>query len=617
MVILVVYGGSDEDLKFWHARARLHSTWLGLEFESSELIIQDRNKLLIANVYKDNVLNLASRPDTLSLNQSLILRKQQAIWSLECISDQEYCKLSKSALDENDTWIAYDSKQLSLSVWCGLLALGQIFYRREKDSWIISNDLRLLLSQDSEDLDPAGWYSLFQFGAIPAPLTPFKTLRRVPAGHLSRLSVREFIVQHAFRPFARCNDALTPSGGPDELMENVLNAEIDKIPPLSGLFFSGGIDSGLLAALAKRRQRSDLLLINCDFSGSSDAAFTDPEAQHARKMSEYLNCRFESLRFDNALVPDMLGRVGKDYSFVFADYSTIASNLLAHFAADLFRNGSWMVDGTGADGIFLGTSTWKWLSRLYQIPVSIRKAVASLFRLEPIFMDGRRASRYLGTISQSLHIPPLQAHVILESRLAGIAFKADSQSINEVLLAYKNYLEVFFDDLDERAQFSLLDLVHICIGRFAAKVYDPLRSRGLNPFFPFLTQDVVRTACHIMNDVQGLNQNKRVLRSLLRRDVPSEMIYRPKSGFTPPIEAIFNEHTVKSYIIDVVLSPHNPIREFVQPQKVERMFHRIWSGRPIFEEHFNFLWAYVFGSLWFDQQLKYETRPARQQIFAV
>src|SRR5262249_52361376 len=88
------------------------------------------------------------------------------------------------------------------------------------------------------------------------------------------------------------------------------------------------------------------------------------------------------------------------------------------------------------------------------------------------------------------------------------------------------------------------------------------------------------------------------------RDVPYEMVYRPKSGFTPPIEAIFNDPSVKAYITDIVLSPRNPIREFVYPQVVEQLFQRIWSGRSVFKEHFGFLWTYVFGSLWLDQQLK-------------
>ena len=330
-------------------------------------------------------------------------------------------------------------------------------------------------------------------------------------------------------------------------------------------------------------------------------------------MADYLGYRFESLRFDIALVSSMLERIGKDYTFVFGDYSTVASNLLAHYAADLVKNGGWIVDGTGADGIFLGTTTWKWLKRLYQIPLFIRRPVASLFRYEPIFTDASRPSRYLGTICQISQIPPLQAHVILDSRLGGIAFKADPESVKEVLQAQKNYLEVLFQDFDERTQFSLFDLSHICIGRYGAKVYDPLRSQGLRPYFPFLEHDVVKAGYYIMKDAHELKENKRVLKSLLLRDVPYEMVYRPKSGFTPPINAIFNNSDVKAYISGIVLSPRNPLREFVYPETIEKLFERIWSGGPVFKEHFKFLWSYVFGSLWLDQQMSAQpdSRPAK------
>jgi asparagine synthase (glutamine-hydrolysing) len=604
MVILVAYGGSDQDLEFWHERARLHSTWLGLKFESTQLNIKPHEKILLANIYSDNLLNLTPRLGMPNTEKILMLIKQQEIWSLKQFSNQQCYEQATATVDQNATWVAYDVNEASLSLSCGLFAFGQMYYRRGKNSWIISNDLRLLIPRESQDLDPAGWYSLFEFGAVSAPLTLFKSITRVPPGHSLKFSTYDSNVRHFFRPLASVNGIMSGSCSPEEMMENTLSMEIDKIPPGSGLFFSGGIDSGLLAALAKRRRRTDLLLINCDFSGCFDSAFTDVEAQHARHMAQYLEYKFESLRFDIALVSNMLARIGKDYSFVFADYSTVASNLLVHYAADLVKNGGWIVDGTGADGVFLGPTSWKWLKRVYQVPVSVRRPLASLFRYEPIFRNGSKISRYLGTIRQSLEIPPLQAHVILESRLAGIAFKADPQSVNEVLQGQKDYLEVFFRGLDERTQFSLFDLVHVGIGRFGAKVYDPLRLHGFRPFFPFLAHHVVKAGYHVMTDTHELQENKRVLKSLLLRDVPYEMVYRPKSGFTPPIGAIFNDHSVKAWITDIVLSPNNPIREFVCPQAMEQLFERIWSGRSVFKEHFNFLWAYVFASLWIDQQVK-------------
>ena len=271
MTILVAYGTADEDLKLWRERVRYHSLWLGSEVESIQYNIRPREKLLLANIYTGNFLNLSSQRE-LPNPQSLMLVKQQEIWCLKQFSTEKCYERAASTVDQNETWVAYEAAETSLSLWCGFLALGQMYYRQEKNSWVISNDLRLLMPRESQDLDPAGWYSLFEFGAVSAPLTLFKSIRRVPPGHLLKFPAEDSSVRHVVRPLDLLNRTFPASCPPEQMMESTLSMEIDKIPPGSGLFFSGGVDSGLLAALAKRRRRTDLLLINCDFSGSFESA---------------------------------------------------------------------------------------------------------------------------------------------------------------------------------------------------------------------------------------------------------------------------------------------------------------------------------------------------------
>jgi hypothetical protein len=87
------------------------------------------------------------------------------------------------------------------------------------------------------------------------------------------------------------------------------------------------------------------------------------------------------------------------------------------------------------------------------------------------------------------------------------------------------------------------------------------------------------------------------------------MIYRPKSGFRPPLTIILKNRKVKEYINDIILINDNPVNEFVYYPIVRKLFSRIWNSERIGNPHLSFLWAYIFGSIWLKHQFESYCRP--------
>jgi asparagine synthetase B (glutamine-hydrolysing) len=599
-----MYKGPGAGCRYWCSRAQRHALWLGWDLDWFEWDVDAQQKLLVISMQSGAAPSSLLRTKAANPANGLVLKQEQGRWSSVLFLSRPAYDQAKTSFNAHETWIAFDGVEGHLSVWCGLLAVDPVYYHTDKASLVISNDLRLLMPRDSSHLEAAGICSLLQFGIISAPFTLFKNVKRVPPGHLLRFSRQGLAEQCVPELSVKSTDlSLQEQRPPEDVLEEALLREVDKIPLDSALLFSGGVDSGILAALARRRGKFNLRLVNCDF-GTSDNGMADPEADLARKMAAHLGCKFHSFRFTTSAVPMMLERIGKDYTCPFGDYSTIPMNLLAYYAADLLKRGSWVMDGTGADGIFLGTYAWKRLNQMYRIPRPLRQLLSLAFRHEKIWPESGWLSRYLGMIHQSLQVPPAQAHVTMQTRLAGIAFVAERGTMQQLLRAQQDCLERFFCELEEREQLSLLDLVHVCLGRYAVKDYDPLRFQGMIPFFPFLSRTVIAAGYHSLNNASKLEENKATLKSLLVRDVPHEMVYRRKSGFHPPIETILTDQRVREYVGDLVLCRSNPLREFVYPQIIERLFESIWCGRAISKNHFNFLWSYIFGSIWMYQQLK-------------
>ena len=57
------------------------------------------------------------------------------------------------------------------------------YYARDRRGWMLGNDARLLTRWLGAELDERALFALFQYGAIPAPLTMARGVRRVPSGH--------------------------------------------------------------------------------------------------------------------------------------------------------------------------------------------------------------------------------------------------------------------------------------------------------------------------------------------------------------------------------------------------------------------------------------------------
>jgi hypothetical protein len=125
----------------------------------------------------------------------------------------------------------------TLYLWSSPFAVCHLYYRIAGDALIVSNDIRLLVGDDSTPLDPAAMFSLFQFGAVSPPLTLFPTIKRVPPGYAVRLTSQAADERYlSYLPPDHPASSPVPTLSAEALIEQALTHEIENIPPESGLF---------------------------------------------------------------------------------------------------------------------------------------------------------------------------------------------------------------------------------------------------------------------------------------------------------------------------------------------------------------------------------------------
>ncbi len=164
---------------------------------------------------------------------------------------------------------------------------------------------------------------------------------------------------------------------------------------------------------------------------------------------------------------------------------------------------------------------------------------------------------------------------------------------------------------------SQLDLAWVCAGRMAPKTFDPLRGRGVHPIYPYLEPDLLGVSSSLSWSVKSAGgEAKSLLKTILARQLPASLVYRKKSGFTPPYRATLASGPLQEFLHDVVLTPANPVLEWCDVPTIRDLVKRAGSGAHLSAGAIDFLWTLAFTSGWVRQLPPPQALPVENRSVA-
>jgi asparagine synthase (glutamine-hydrolysing) len=152
-------------------------------------------------------------------------------------------------------------------------------YVVEQDGWLqFASQVKALEAggRVGRELDPAAVVGFLLWGSVPEPRTIRKAVRAVPAGHVLVVEDGRVGQPHAFRDLRDLDSA--PCADIAEALADSVRAHLVADVPVA-VFLSAGIDSSVIAALARREageQLTTLTMRFADFAGTT--ADEGPEA---------------------------------------------------------------------------------------------------------------------------------------------------------------------------------------------------------------------------------------------------------------------------------------------------------------------------------------------------
>ncbi len=511
-------------------------------------------------------------------------------------------RLTATKLDRTPRNIDLNGIQLrqvgteTVEVYIPLTQAEHYYYRFDTDDVLtISNDLRLVrLSTDT--FDPKGLFALLQFGTILPHSSPWRQIRRIPAGVTARISAGETEMLEAEDSLLKSEDGTSSDSSSDvngltETIDQVLIRLCPEENPL--VLFSGGVDSALIAARCSALGWKDTTLINYSFGPE------DTEAQLASQVADRLGLKLETLVQRPGTWGETLDSAAEHYPFPFGDLSTPLMLDLVQQMCETRSSPRVVLDGTGADGAFglsKAEARWRLLER---VPKLLRRGGASLYQNRQLWLTGGFAERTCRLLRRSSMLPVTLA-AVAQNPLQEILYSFTSHTVHEALNEVSTWLERASASVPMQFRIPLADLTVICSGIFAQKNYAVLSSAGFRPAYPFLRQEIMKHACFEACRRTNKSGAKLILKQALARQIPKELVYRPKSAFAPPQAQILRSKFFRD-AFDKVVDSKSPLGEWLDRRALLKLQSAIARGSNLPHQTASFAWLITFVNEWLVQ----------------
>jgi len=425
-----------------------------------------------------------------------------------------------------------------------------LFYWAGRDTFVFASELTALRKHPAVPgkLSQRALQKYFGYGYVPAPLTFYEGVHKLPAGHNLALDLADRSIrvtrywQYQPEPFDE-RPINAEQRWQEELASRLDSAVARRLVadvPV-GAFLSGGLDSSTVAALALRHAgRGRLRTFSIGFE---EATFD--ETRYACLVAEHIGAdhQIETLSINRAL--DLLPKIAAQWDEPIADASMLPTYMLCQHAR---RQVTVALGGDGADELFAGYDPFRALryaaawSRL--VPRPVHRGVSMLAARLPV------SHRYMSfdfRVKRTLRGLDYPAHLWLPVWMAPLA----PSELDELFSAPIDLDDVFSEAIEAWDGCASEDPVERTIA-FYIRLYlqdDILvkvdRASMLNSLevrAPFLDIDLVDFVRKLPTDMKLRGATtKYLLRKVAEPLLPAEILTRSKQGFAVPTGQWFAE----------------------------------------------------------------------------
>jgi len=480
-----------------------------------------------------------------------------------------------------------------------------LYYCQRGGSLIFASEIKSILEYPGVDrsVDPEALDHFLSLEYVPAPLSIFRGIRKLPAGSLlvyerGRAEVRPYWdvpAAEVARPLPELREEFLA------LLEEAVRIRMISDVPF-GAFLSGGIDSSAVVAMMARIAGEPVKTFSIGFAERSYN-----ELAHAGKVARL----FATDHHERVLDPDirdLVVKVADGLDEPLGDFSNFPTYLVSRMAREEVTV---VLSGDGGDEIFGGYEHYlaqKWAAGPDRLPPA-RSLVAPLANLFPPSEKKKGLSNGLQRLCQGFEFPAADRHFRWMQFLTAAQKRRlyTQELLTEQALRPLSARSPFAQHFAAARRFSglnrdlYLDLKTYLADDIMVKVDRMSMLASLETRAPLLDHRVVEFAFALPAKlkVHGLT-TKYFFKWALEGILPHETLYRRKEGFSIPIKE-WLRHELRELAGDHLASARLKRLGYCRPETVEQWWREHDTGQA---NHSHRLWPLIVFSLWHQRYLE-------------
>ena len=523
----------------------------------------------------------------------------------------------------------WDRRERSLCLSRDRLGEKPLYYGWLGRTFVFGSELKALRAHPAFDasIDRDALALFFRYNYVPAPYSIYKGIQKLPPGTLLRLNAAEGksspppIPYWSAKTVARRGPQHTFRGSEQEAIEQLdaLLADAVKIRMVAdvplGAFLSGGIDSSTIVGLMQAQSSRPVKTFSI---GSFDSAYN--EAVYAAEVSRHLGTDHTELYVTPEEAMAAIPELPRLYDEPFADSSQIPTYLVSKLAR---RNVTVSLSGDGGDEVFGGYTRYFWGQSIWnsvgRLPGFLRHVGAgAITSLSP--QTWNRVCQVTGLLQPG---GIRQSHPGDKLHKLAMVMKANDPETMymDLVSVWKDALSLvvgstalptivtkrdeWIVDPDIAHKMMLLDTVTYLPDDILAKLDRASMAVSLESRVPFLDHRVVEFAWQLPIGLKVRpGQGKWLLRQVLDKYVPRNLVERPKIGFGVPIHAWLRgplREWAESFIDPARLRQEG----YLNPEPVQRKWSEHLSGQHNWADA---IWGVLMFQAWLENERSAEPR---------
>lgn len=388
-----------------------------------------------------------------------------------------------------------------------------LYYYRSQDRLVFSSELKSILKTRNIDksLDYDALDRYFRFYYIPEPATAFKNIKKLPAGYLMEISVKN--VDTTLRPYwEAATIKSTKTSNPvkqirsffSESCELTLRSDV----PV-GITLSGGIDSGSILSFSAPKYQDQMKAFSIGYQGSPPS----DERPMAKKLAQQFKVEFFEDEISTAEAVQDFPQLVWSQDDPIADIAGYAAYRVYKLARK--NNVKVLLGGIGGDELFWG------------YPSSVEAAKKNI---------DRYANKRLFNLFKSPQYLFNNPNPDTTATLITPIYSKDFRS--KLSVNYRHLIDYQGDRSPVDIARHTIDLVRdIWLQSDVIPLNDRLSmSSSVELRSPFLDYKLVEYVLSSKTITESFRlEQKYWLKQAMKGILPDEVLQRPKKGFTPPV----------------------------------------------------------------------------------